>query len=159
MQLIERIDCPPAAQTRRSGGVGAYGLAAPTIRDGASVRLTAAMAEPSSPGGSSPFADLPFELDRQYYRRRSIEEAAAARAGGSQEARTAHLQLAAGYAQRARWATPALGVASVRQPFAERARVARILLERFGLSAGARAMPRDRSLSPALAPRSQDAAS
>ena len=87
-----------------------------SVRDGASMRLVAAMAEhcphrrgaqPFSVGRArlDPFAEEPAEGDAQYFRRRSTEEDQAAAEANSPEARAAHLDLARRYARLSRRTT------------------------------------------------------
>ena len=83
------------------------------VREGASMRLAAAMAEPGGAllqdvrGGMSPFAVQPAENDAQYFRRRSAEESQAAAEAVGPEARAAHLDLATRYARLSQRGLPA----------------------------------------------------
>jgi hypothetical protein len=114
------------------------------VRDGAGMRLVAAMAEPwraeagrrlVQPAGAesriSPFTEEPTESDAQYFRRRSMEEEQAAAEAAGPEARAAHLDLARRYARlSARKTWPH------RVGFARREHLSGLLIRRFVLPDG-----------------------
>lgn len=102
----------------------------PHVREGASMRLVAAMAEPLQPGSNgypfqgarvamSPFAVEPAENDAQYFQRRSVEERRAAAAAAGPEASAAHLELSRRYSRLSRRETSFGRVASRQEPFAQ----------------------------------------
>lgn len=112
-------------------------------RDGASMRMVAAMAEPFLPARRSlfegeaavarltPFVGEAGEHDAQYYRRRANEECHAAGEAAVPAARMAHQELADRYSRLARHAMRRGGVVSSR---GRAAGLARVLTQRFGLS-------------------------
>ena len=102
-----------------AGAAGPIMAASLLVRDGAAMRLMAAMAEPrpSGPGRDrrprvvaatrmSPFRAEVAESDARYFRRRAEEEGRAAGAAAGPEARAAHAELAEHYARRSERRTP-----------------------------------------------------
>lgn len=154
MQHFDRIG--PAPGERSPGSCRETGYRRPShiMRDGASLRMVAAMAEPFLAAGRSLFEDgmaadrlTPFtgevaESDAQYYRRRSKEECRAAGEAAVPEARAAHQELADRFARLARRAMRRGDAAPIGHQAAARARVAGMLRRRFGLPAGGGAAPR-----------------
>ena len=125
----------PPATSRRSNYV---------IRDGAGMRLVAAMAEPhpAVPGWHpthgaaaasriSPFVEEVAENDAQYFRRRAGEERRAADEAAGPEARAAHADMAERYARLSeQW----ISSPSFARPQSTRsASLAALLRRRFGL--------------------------
>lgn len=114
--------------------------------DSSSLRMVAALADPFTDAARSlfddefleipltPFAGEDRESDAQYYGRRSKEEGRAAGDVAVPEARRAHQELADLYARLARRALRRGAAALSRHRSAERARVAGLLRQRFGLS-------------------------
>lgn len=116
--------------------------------DGASMRMVAAMAEPSLPAEGplledvgaadrlTPFAGDGVENDAQYYLRRSKEECRAAGDAAVPEARAAHQELADRYARLSRRAMRHRVHPSSYSQSVSGAQIARMLRQRFGVSAG-----------------------
>lgn len=95
------------------GREAVYRRPEPRVREGAAMRLAAAMAEPGRAllqdvrADLSPFAAMPVEKDAQYFRRRSAEESQAAAEAVGPEARAVHLDLARRYARLSQRGLPA----------------------------------------------------
>ena len=148
MQHLDNIGPAPRGQLPGAHSMNVYGGPSLVTRDGASMRMVAAMAEPFVPAGRSLFEDAlaadrltPFaaearESDARYYRRRSKEECRAAGDATVPEARTAHQELADRYARLARRALRRGGTAPLHHRSTERARLSDLLRQRFGLSIG-----------------------
>ncbi len=152
MQHFDRIGPAPRERPPSLYREMAYRPPSHIGRDGASLRMVAAMAEPFLPAARSlfegeeaaarwltPFAGEALESDAQYYRRRSKEEGRAAGEAAVPEARAAHQELADRYARLARRAMRSRGGVPSHHQAAGRSRVAAVLRRRFGLSAGGRA--------------------
>ena len=153
MQHFVRLG--PAPRERPPGLYAETNYRRPSLimRDGASMRMVAAMAEPFLPSGRPLFGDVgaggrltPFavevvENDAQYYRRRSEEESEAASEAAVSAARAAHQELADRYARLSRRAKRRRGGAPSRHQSASRGRVADMLRQRFGGAAGGLEVP------------------
>jgi hypothetical protein len=106
MHHVDTIEPAPNQRPPSAHGMNHYRPPSHIRRDGASMRMVAAMAEPFLPGGRSlfedggaigrltPFADEARESDAQYFLRRSDEERRAAGEHIRTEARAARPALA-----------------------------------------------------------------
>jgi len=120
--------------------------------DGASTRMVAAMAESllstkrplwegvGAADRLTPFGGGVVENDAQYYRRRSKEECRAAREAAGPETRVAHQELADRYARLSRRMMRQRGGPPSYPQSAARARIARMLRQRFCAFGGGRAL-------------------
>ena len=121
------------------------------VRDGASMRLVAAMAGPRLAGSGghlpegaealarlTPFAGEAAESDARYFRRRAAQERRAADAASVPQARAAHRELAVRYAHLSRQTMPSRSFAPRHRASAARMRLADVLSQRFGLSGDVR---------------------
>jgi hypothetical protein len=114
MQYFDNMGPAPRERPPSVHGTNGYRPPSHIRRDGASMRMVAAMAEPFLPSGRSlfdgeaaigrltPFAREAREIDAQYYRRRSDEERRAAGEARGPKARAAHQELADLHARLAR---------------------------------------------------------
>lgn len=147
MQISENIEpisigrLPDVYRMNVHGGPGLV------TRDGASMRMVAAMADPFRAAARSlfddedleipltPFAGSGRESDARYYRRRSKEELRAAGEAEATEARRAHEELADRY-DRLSQSAIRRGDSGLESRSVARARVADMLRQRFGRSMG-----------------------
>jgi hypothetical protein len=147
MHHVDTIEPAPNQRPPSAHGMNHYRPPSHIRRDGASMRMVAAMAEPFLPGGRSlfedggaigrltPFADEARESDAQYFLRRSDEERRATGEAMGPEARAAHRDLADRYARLSRRATRP-DDARFQGNSGAHARIAEQLGERFGRSSG-----------------------
>ena len=148
MQHLDRVRPAPRERPRHLYAEPSYQRPGLLTPDGALIRMLGAMAEPSFPAVRSLFDDVGapdrvtafanevVENDAQYYWRRSKEECVDADEAAAPEARAAHQELADRYARLSRRGMRHRGSASSGHPPAARARIARMLRQRFAVSVG-----------------------
>jgi len=145
MQHLDGIGSAPRDRPPSLYSQSGYRAPSHISRDGASMRMVAAMVERLLPASGrsfcedasaadrlTPFAGEGAENDAQYYQRRSKEECRAAGESAVPEARAAHQELADHYARLARRAVRRSRGARFHHQSAARSRVAGVLRQRFG---------------------------
>ena len=152
MQHLDRVRPAPRERPPDLYSQTSFRRLALITPDSASTRMVAAMAEPflsakrplwedvGAVNRLTPFAGSVVESDAQYYRRRSTEECRAASEAAGPETRAAHQELADRYARLSRRVMrQRRGPPSYPQS-AARARIARMLRQRFCGFGGGRAV-------------------
>lgn len=154
MQHLERVRPPPRKRPPDLYPQTSFRRLALITPDGASTRMVAAMAESflsaerplledvGAANRLTPFAGDVVENDAQYYRRRSKEECRAASEAAGPETRAAHQELADRYARLSRRARRHRHGPPSYPQSAARARIARMLRQRFCVFGGGRAQAR-----------------